>query len=175
MTIGPMSSLFTYRGQLYPDYLRRGNAMRWVQPFALHFCQGRGLDVGAGDWCLPGAVAVDVKHGGDALDLPHGPWDYIFSSHALEHLDDPIAALEHWRSRLGPKGVLFLYLPSPAMEYWLPQNCRKHRHSWRPEDMAKVLRDLGFVDVIHSERDLAWSFAVVCSCGIGSHPAGWAS
>jgi len=24
-----------------------------------------------------------------------------------------------------------------------------------------MLRDLGFIDVIHSERDLAWSFAVV--------------
>lgn len=27
--------------------------------------------------------------------------------------------------------------------------------------MAVMLDDLGFIDVIHSERDLAWSFAVV--------------
>jgi hypothetical protein len=27
--------------------------------------------------------------------------------------------------------------------------------------MAKTLRDLGFKDVIHSERDIAWGFAVV--------------
>jgi hypothetical protein len=33
--------------------------------------------------------------------------------------------------------------------------------------MAQIVSDLGFVDVIHSERDLAWSFAVV---GFKRHP-----
>jgi len=27
--------------------------------------------------------------------------------------------------------------------------------------MAQILLDLGYVDVIHGERDLVWSFAVV--------------
>jgi hypothetical protein len=27
--------------------------------------------------------------------------------------------------------------------------------------MARIVADLGFVDVIHGERDLAWGFAVV--------------
>jgi hypothetical protein len=27
--------------------------------------------------------------------------------------------------------------------------------------MAEILRELGFVNVMHSERDLAWGFAVV--------------
>lgn len=153
--------LFEYRGQLYPDYIRRGNAMRFVQPFAAQFCRGKGLDIGAGEWCLPGAVGVDVKHGGDALDLPPGPWDYIFSSHALEHLNDPIAALEHWRSRLRPGGILMAYLPHPEMRYWRPESCRKHRHMWWPADAAEMVSALGFENVIHSERDLAWSFAVI--------------
>jgi hypothetical protein len=47
------------------------------------------------------------------------------------------------------------------MEYWLPQNNRKHLHSWRPEEIEKLLQDLGFVNVIRSERDLAWGFAAV--------------
>lgn len=93
--------------------------------------------------------------------LPEGEFDFIFSSHCLEHLDNPVAALEHWKTRLKPGGVLFLYLPSPQMEYWRPQHCRKHLHQWQPVDMAQLVSDLGFVDVIHSERDLFWSFAVV--------------
>ena len=56
---------------------------------------------------------------------------------------------------------MLLYLPHPDMEYWRPQNCRKHLHSWAPQEMATILNDLGFTDVMHSERDLAWSFAVV--------------
>lgn len=158
-------NLFEYRGQQFPSYLRDGNAMRWVQPFADQFCRGAGLDVGCGDWCLPGALGIDIqiKGGCEALRLPPrtGGWDYIFSSHCMEHLDDPIEALDHWRERLRPGGTLMLYLPHPDMTYWRPQNCRKHRHIWLPIDMAGILGDLGFVGVIHSERDLAWSFAVV--------------
>jgi SAM-dependent methyltransferase len=166
--------IFTYKGREWPEYLRTGNACQHIAASALHFCKGRGLDVGAGAWPLHGATPVDVKNGGDAMDLPHGPtgyYDFIFSSHCLEHLENPIAALEHWRSRIYPEntpgrgtargGVLFLYLPHPDMIYWRPQHCRKHLHSWTPAQMAEIVRDLGFDSVIHSERDLAWSFSVV--------------
>lgn len=158
--------VFDYRGETFPDYLRRGNACRFIVPTALEFCRGKGVDVGASEWPLPGATAVDAKSGGDAMALPAGPraggrWDFVFSSHCLEHLANPVAALEHWRDRLRDGGVLFLYLPHPAMRYWRPQNCRKHLHLFHPEDTAEMLRDLGFVNVMHGDRDLAWSFAVV--------------
>lgn len=151
--------LFEYQGDLYPEVLKRGNACQFIAPMALQFCRGEGLDIGAGKWPLPGALPVEIKDGGDAMALPAGQSDFIFSSHCLEHLANPIAALEHWKTRLKSGGVLFLYLPHPAQRYWLPQHCRKHLHSWRPEDMAKIMRDLGFRSIIHSERDLAWSFA----------------
>lgn len=153
--------IFEYKGGRYPDYLKRGNACQYIAPAALKFCQGRGLDVGAGKWPLPGAIPVDLAHGGDAMRLPEGQHDFVFSSHCLEHLGNPVTALEHWKSRLKPGGVLFLYLPHPDMEYWLPQNNRKHLHAWQPREMERILRDLGFVNVIRSERDLAWSFAIV--------------
>jgi len=155
------SALFEYRGVKYPDYLRHGNAQRFIEPLAKELCQGIGLDVGAGDWPLKGARPIDLKSGGDAMALPEGQWDYIFSSHCLEHLADPVAAIEHWRTRICQGGVLFLYLPHPDMTYWRPQNCRKHRHLFWPSDVAQMLWDLGFVDVIRSERDLAWSFSAV--------------
>jgi hypothetical protein len=139
--------IFEYRGALFPEYLKHGNACQYVAPIAKKFCVGHGLDVGSGRWPLDGAVPVELRD--------------VFSSHALEHLEDPIAAIEHWKTRLRGGGVLFLYLPHPAMTYWLPQHCRKHRHSWTPEQMAQIVKDLGFVNVIHSERDLAWGFTVV--------------
>lgn len=153
--------IFTYKGRRYPELVKHGGASVYVAPIAMHFCNGRGLDVGAGKWPLPGSTPVDIKDGGDAMELPHGQFDYVFSSHCLEHLPNPIAALEHWKTRIRSGGVLFLYLPHPEMEYWLPQNCRKHLHTWSPTQMAKIVSDLGFVDVIHSERDLAFGFSVV--------------
>lgn len=156
-----MSALFEYRGKRYPEYLKHGNACRFIVPTALEFCKGEGLDIGANKWPLPGAKAVDLLFDDDAMNLPAGEFDFLFSSHCLEHLANPVAALEHWKSRLKRGGVLFLYLPHPDMEYWKPQHCRKHLHSWEPAQMAKIMTDLGFVDVIHGERDLAWGFATV--------------
>lgn len=153
--------IFSYRGNRYPEYVKFGNACQFIIPTAQHFCKGNGLDVGAGKWPLPGATPIDVQNGQDAENLPEGQFDYVFSSHCLEHLVNPIAALEHWKSRIRSGGVLFIYLPHPDMEYWRPQFCRKHLHMWWPQDMAKVLKDLGFLDVIHGDRDLAWSYAVV--------------
>lgn len=153
--------IFEYRGDLFPGYLKTGNAAQFIAPTAKQFCKGNGLDVGAGPWPLEGAQPVELRDGGDAMNLPGGEFDYVFSSHCLEHLPNPVAAIEHWKSRIKPGGVLFLYLPHPAMTYWRPQNCRKHLHLFHPDETAQMVRDLGFVNVIHSERDLAWSFACV--------------
>lgn len=153
--------IFDYKGGTYPAYLKTGNAMSFIAPAAKHFCKGYGVDVGAGRWPLDGAIPIDLMDAGDAMALPHGPYDFVFSSHCLEHLADPIGALIHWREKIRKGGVLFVYLPHPDMEYWLPQNNRKHLHSWRPADMAKIFADLGFTDIIHSERDLYWAFACV--------------
>lgn len=156
-----MTEIFEYRGQQYPGYLRDGNMMQFIAPTAAQFCEGSGLDVGGGKWPLYWAQPVDRIHGGDAMALPEGQYDFVFSSHCLEHLPDPVAAIEHWKTRLKPGGVLFLYLPHPSQRYWQPANCRKHLHTFHPADTAQMLLDLGFVDVLHSERDLAWSFCAV--------------
>lgn len=160
-----MSELFTYHGERYPSYLRDGNAMQFIEPVAKQFCIGLGLDIGCGKWPLPGSVPIDLSRGGSAEELPEGQWDYVFSSHCLEHLNDPVSALEHWQTRIKSGGVLMIYLPHPDMSYWRPQFCRKHRHLFWPKDTATMLYDLGFKDVIHSERDMAWSF-----CALGYKP-----
>ncbi len=153
--------IFEYRGTKYPEYLKHGNACQFIAPTALQFCKGNGLDVGASNWPLPGATPIGPPNGWDAMKLPSGEFDYVFSSHCLEHLGNPVEAIEHWKTRLRPGGVLFLYLPHPEQKYWRPQNCRKHLHLFYPKDVAEMLRDLGFVGVMHGERDLAWSFACV--------------
>ena len=155
------SMLFEFEGDVYPSFLKNGNAMQYIEPIAKQFCRGVGLDIGPGEWPLPGARPIDLKRGGDAMNLPEGTWSYAFSSHCLEHLPNPVAAIEHWKTRLCAGGVLFLYLPHPSQKYWRPSRCRKHLHTFHPADMANTLRALGFVDVLHSERDLMWSFAVV--------------
>ena len=153
--------IYEYKGKLYPDYLKTGNACQFIAPAALKFCQGNGIDVGASIWPLGDSIPIDVKTGGDALNLPEGQYDYVFSSHCLEHLEDPVKAILHWKTRIKKGGVLFLYLPHPDMEYWLPENCAKHLHSFTPHQIVNLLTLIGFKNILHSERDLAWGFAVV--------------
>ena len=157
-----------YKNNIYPEYVRSEHAAKFILPFAEKFCKGNGLDVGGLLTChFPGAKIINILNndGYDAYNLPAPSpctqYDYIFSSHTLEHLENYVKALEYWTTLLSPTGVLFLYLPHPDMEYWLPQNNRKHLHSFNPLNMIKLLKDLGFKNVINSERDLYWSFAVV--------------
>lgn len=156
--------VYYYKGILYPEYLKSYNANAFIKPFAEHFCKGKGLDIGGFFKCtFPGARPINILNsdGFDAYNLPEEKYDYIFSSHTLEHLHDYAGAIKHWKGYLKESGVLFLYLPHPDMEYWLPQNNRKHLHLFYPEHIRKLLEDMGFRHVLHSERDLYWSFAVV--------------
>ena len=161
-----MSYLYEYKGKKYPRYLKEWSAGKYIFPIAQQYCHGAGLDVG-GDvehgCILPGARVVNttIRDEYGAYILPPGKWDFIFSSHTLEHLKYTLSVLKHWHNRLRPGGILFLYLPHPDMEYWLPENCKKHLHSFEPADIACMLEEIGFIDVIHSERDLYWSYAVV--------------
>lgn len=160
--------IYSYKGKNYPNYIKTGNAVNCIEPIALQFCQGRGIDVGGYyKWTLPGAIPINIIDHAmpyNAFELPYDkdlPWDYIFSSHCLEHLVDPVKALEYWITLLRPGGTLFVFLPHSDMEYWLPQNDHRHLHSWYPKDMAKIFNDIGLVDVLHSERDMYWSYSVV--------------
>lgn len=154
--------VFEYAGRYYPDYLNRSNAVKHILPIAEHFCKGSGLDIGGTtEWHFPGSKIVNpVENEYDAFNLPGTNYDYIFSSHCLEHIDDYAGALRIWRDALRPGGQLFLYLPHPDAVQWRPENCPGHYHAFRPEKIAWLLKSLGFVQVFYSNRDLFWSFSV---------------
>jgi SAM-dependent methyltransferase len=156
--------IFSYKDKIYPSYIKNGNACSYIQEFAKQFCVGNGLDIGGtSEWSLPNtrSINIDKDDGYHATNLPSEKYDFIFSSHTLEHTENYIDALLCWKDHLRSNGTLFLYLPHPDMEYWLPQNNRKHKHIFYPKDIIKTLKDIGFVNVINSERDLYWSFSVI--------------
>jgi SAM-dependent methyltransferase len=156
--------IYSYKGSTYPEYLRNGNAVGHIKEIALQFCKGKGLDIGGFyGWSLPGSIPINICDNildYDAYKIPNKELlDYVFSSHCLEHLSDPVKALEYWIEHIKSGGVLFLYLPHPDMSYWLPQNNKKHLHSWQPKEMAQIFEDIGLQDVLYSERDMYWSFS----------------
>ena len=158
------NKFFEYQGTLYPSYLKEGHAADHIIPIAKHFCKGKGLDIGGLPHChFPCAQIInpEIDNNFHATKLPDKKYDYIFSSHTLEHMPVFIEALLYWREHLKPGGVLFLYLPHPDMLYWRPENCKKHQHVFSPEFIQAALFDCRFKDILCSERDLFWSFAAV--------------
>jgi SAM-dependent methyltransferase len=111
-----------YKGKFYPDYLTVGGACHAIFREALKYCKGDGIDVGAGLWPLPGAVAVDIWRGPGAArniaDIPAGSQDFVFSSHCLEHNADWENKLHDWISKLKRGGIIFLYLPHEDCGIW---------------------------------------------------------
>lgn len=165
-----MIETIEFRGRDYPKLQSTGFAARFAFPFAQEICKGHGLDIGCGrlEWCFPGAVPVDPEvnssYDWEAMSLPNNfkdhsaeGWDYIFSSHCLEHLPDWVGALDYWHTKLRPGGVLFLYLPHPSQDYWLPWNNRKHLHSLSPELLRDYFWSFGTDDGELKERRPIWS------------------
>jgi len=159
-----------YKGGFYPDYLTVGGAGYAIFREALKYCQGEGVDVGAGLWPLPGAIPVDAGRGpglGKSIgDFSDGCLDYVFSSHCLEHIEDWGPILAEWIRKLKREGIIFLYLPHPACAIWHPGSpFVGDGHKWvpTPEILKKSLAQLG-CEIVHSDDgpDAMFSFSV---CG----------
>lgn len=149
----------------YPLFQTEGHASQFIKPYAKHLCRGRGLDIGCHklEWALPDAIPIDLtlEDEYDAYNLPSGKYDYIFSSHCLEHLSDWVKALEYWTEHLAKGGVLFLYLPHYDQTYWRPWHNKKHKHVLTREVIIDFMLDNGYKNIFSSERDMNHSFAVV--------------
>ena len=98
-----------------------------IKPLIKRYCKGRGLEIGAGKYpyCDPeNTIFLDKytnnKDGtpnpdivSDASNIPcnDASFDYVFSSHVLEHMQNTIATLKEWVRVLNNDGILFLMLP----------------------------------------------------------------
>jgi SAM-dependent methyltransferase len=139
-----------YKGGFYPDYLTVGGASYSIFREALKFCSGRGVDIGAGLWPLPGASPVDVWRGPGAgktiSDFDDNSLDYVFSSHCLEHIEQWRPALAEWLRKVRYGGVIFVYLPHPTCAIWHPGSPfvgDDHKWSPTPDIIKLALEELG--------------------------------
>lgn len=171
-----MIEVIEFKGIAYPKFQSEGFAAKYCFAFAKEFCKGKGLDVGCGkmEWALPGSFPVDPatipntsKH--HALDLPNCldefgnqiNWDYIFSSHMLEHVPDWVGVLDYWISMIRPGGIIFLYLPDFSQRYWRPFSNRKHIHAFTPQIIEAYFIDRFKAKCFVSGVDLNNSFIAV--------------
>jgi SAM-dependent methyltransferase len=92
----------------------KSRSRRERERFFDSFCHGRGLDVGyGGDLLTKSCKGWDIEHG-DAQYLKgikDSQYDFVYSSHTLEHMKSPETALMNWWRVLKTGGFLILYIP----------------------------------------------------------------
>lgn len=126
--------------------------------FATRYFVGDGIDIGAGEDCLGQYQelfpAMRQCRGWDMEDgdaqylasLPDNSFDFVHSSHCLEHMHDPLEALKNWLRVLKPGGHLIVLVPDEdlyeqgtfpstfnADHKWTFTHCKPN--SWSPRSI----------------------------------------
>jgi SAM-dependent methyltransferase len=114
------------------------------------FLRGRGIDVGAGDDPLgvpDGSVLPWDKEQGDAQCLPgveDSSFDFLYSSHCLEHMADITATLANWIRVVKTGGFIYVVVPDYLLYEkgtWPSRYNSDHKHTFSMDiDRHKVER-----------------------------------
>jgi SAM-dependent methyltransferase len=90
-----------------------------------------------------------------------GTFDYITLGHVLEHVHDPVLALDSVRSVLAPGGVVWIATPNLRSlnhrvfgRHWRALDPPRHLVLFTPRSLSALLRQVGFTDV-HQARPIA--------------------
>jgi SAM-dependent methyltransferase len=92
----------------------KARARRQRQGFFQMFCQGRGLDIGwGGDLLASNCIGWDLEDGDSEKlkGVEDASFDFVYSSHNLEHMVNVDNALTNWWRVVKPGGHLILYVP----------------------------------------------------------------
>lgn len=140
----------------------------------LKYCQGQGLDLGCGNVKIkPDAIGIDLHS--PVADMPRDArkldyyeseqFDYVYSSHLLEEIQDTVPTLKEWLRVIKPGGNIILYQIVESRYFPIGHpNCNgSHKHHFTRDDLRNALEDLGceFVHYADNPETKEWSFELV--------------
>lgn len=120
----------------------KAKSRREEEKFFQKYCKGKGIDIGCGNQILQSdsmqldIVPFDKIHGnGDATflkEIKNESFDYVYSSHCLEHIEDLRTCIKNWWRILKPGGYLLIQVPERDLyekKKELPSNWNQdHKH-----------------------------------------------
>ncbi len=99
--------------------------------------------VGFGEGSGPDAGSVLCARA-ESLPLADGAFDAVVAQHLLEHLPDPVTALQEWRRVLRPEGILALVTPNASYPDGDIFHDPGHVNLFTPTSLRATLEDAGF-------------------------------
>lgn len=161
-----------------------------------NYLHGEGIDIGAGPdpLHLPegmGSVVAYDKADGDAqlmAGIPSDRYDFVYSSHCLEHMRDVPEAMTNWARILKPDRFLYVVVPDYTLyeqHCWPSRFNGDHKHSfsihldrykvdrinhWSRMDLATLAKRIGLVMVEVELQDQGFNY----NAGPGDQTLGYA-
>jgi SAM-dependent methyltransferase len=107
---------------------------RLWKEYHFRILSGNGIDIGCGkDPVVPNARMFDLEHGNanHITRYVSEQFDFVYSSHCLEHMLDAKAAIREWWQLVRPSGYLFIIVPDEDLyEQGLFPSRFNHDHKW---------------------------------------------
>lgn len=148
-----------------------GNEAAKVKYDIVQFTRGKGIDVGCGpSKAFPHFIGIDsgkdtelfgvamkpdvVCDDASNLDfIDNDTLDFVFSSHLLEHIENPLGALVEWWSKLKVGGHLSLYLPHRDLYPRIGQHGSNpdHKHDFCEADIRNLMSEVGGWELLVEE------------------------
>lgn len=129
----------------------------------------KGIDIGPGNDCLPGATPLEADDY-DGFNLPYedNSLDYVYSSHVLEHQGNPMSYIHEWFRPVKLGGILYLVVPHKFLyERKLMPPSRwngQHRVFFTPADLMNyvemALPPNSYRVVLLSDNDKNYDYSI---------------
>lgn len=160
-----MLSIFNGNGAHRESIFRR-----YEMNEVIEYTKGVGVDIGCGlNKIHSTAIGIDKRMSPSDFGYPFGaqiralgdklPWfednslDFVFSSHCLEHMTDPLSALREWHRVLKIEGFLVLILPRKDRypQVGSPGANKDHKQDFLPQDIINMLRKVGDFQIVQKD------------------------
>ncbi len=140
------------------------------------YCNGKGLDIGyGGNLLCDNCKGFDMEDG-DAQFLKKvkdSSYDFVYSSHTLEHMNDEEIAIKNWWRVLKPGGYLLLYLPHRDLfekKRYLPSRFSESHYRFFLPDEEELPDTVGVKQLIERTlTDFEIVYCKVCDEGFIAH------
>ncbi|MDR2427261.1 MAG: class I SAM-dependent methyltransferase [Endomicrobium sp.] len=125
-------------------------------------------------------VKVDIIAEGDNLPFKDNIFDFVLTSHVLEHMWDPIKTLNEWIRVIKPNGYVFMIIPHKERTFDKPRQrtslnelikrheckdplTRTHYNVWITEDVLELCRylNLNVIDFQDKDDKIGNGFTIV--------------
>lgn len=95
-----------------------------------------------------------ISEATDLSDIPNLKYDFLLSSHCLEHVANPLKALKEWNRVLKPKGMLVLILPDKNFTFDKKRPYTSFDHLVADYDLRIDEHDDNHFDEVNSLHDI---------------------